>query len=366
MLTALRADLEANDPQAKMGRLRGVLKASTDWTGEVPPRDWLSPFWLPAGRVTMLSGQGGSGKSVLALQLAAAVAIGSGRRKPGSSGAPIMAGTVGPKGKAPKVLRAASPVVFATWEDEQSETLRRLARLPPTFEQRPLREEFGGRLHVLDLAGSGALWGPEERLHRDTVATLTALGRNLEDYVRTIKPRLLVIDPVAGAYGANENDRAAVRAWLAHLNALAAAVGCAVLLVAHPPKGAHADVYSGSTDWRNGVRAMWTLAPMNVRNYARGYKPNSKKPSPNAAEGIALRLEKANYAKAGRTAWLKFRVEPGRQPRTIRLMAWEECGPLEAAEAYHDFRGWPKPVANDNESNGETPKSSPAQTNPAL
>ena len=370
VLKGLRADLEAHDSQAKVRRLQGVLKASTDWTGKVPPRDWLSPYWLPTGRVTMLSGRGGSGKSVLALQLAAAVASGSGRSDSGSGGVPIMAGTSSRKGTAPKVLCDASPVVFATWEDEHSETLRRLALLPDTFEQRPLRGELAGRLHVLDLAGSGALWGPEGRLHRDTVATVTQLGRDLEDYVGTIRPRLLVIDPVAGAYGANENDRAAVRAWLAHLNALAKEVGCAVLLVAHPPKGAQADVYSGSTDWRNGVRAMWTLAPMNVPNYTRGPKLTGKR-SAKPAQGIALHLEKSNYAKAGRTAWLRFRVEngeqgPKRQARAIRLMAWEECGAREAAEGYHDFREWSKPIAHSNNSNREAEKSPPTQQNPAL
>ena len=49
-------------------------KPVTDWTGEPPDREWLLPGWLAVGRVHLLTGSGGRGKSRLALQLAAALA----------------------------------------------------------------------------------------------------------------------------------------------------------------------------------------------------------------------------------------------------------------------------------------------------
>ena len=57
------------------------LRVAT-WGHTMPqPRQWLVNESLPAGRVALLTGEGGAGKSRLALQLAAGVA--SGGRQPG-------------------------------------------------------------------------------------------------------------------------------------------------------------------------------------------------------------------------------------------------------------------------------------------
>jgi hypothetical protein len=49
----------------------------TSWEGvAVPPREWLVTSWLPKGTVTLLSGDGATGKSTIALQLSAALAVG--------------------------------------------------------------------------------------------------------------------------------------------------------------------------------------------------------------------------------------------------------------------------------------------------
>ncbi len=47
------------------------------WQGKEPPaRRWIVDGILPEGAVTMLSGHGASGKSIIALQLAIACALG--------------------------------------------------------------------------------------------------------------------------------------------------------------------------------------------------------------------------------------------------------------------------------------------------
>ena len=332
-LKALRTDLQATiatNPEL----LRDSLRARTNWDAEVTPRMWLCPEWLSEGRVAMLTGHGGGAKSLLALQLAAMVASGSSARSGSGKGRNALPDPNG-EGKAPRVLGDAGPVVFATWEDEHEEVLRRLFSNPDLE-----REQLGDRLHVLDLAGTGALWGPADGGHRDTVATLTKAGEEFESYVRAVKPRLVVIDPVAGAYGGNENDRAAVRAFLSHMNDLAADTRAAILLIAHPPKGEHE--YSGSTDWRAGIRALWTLGPERVRGHEGKPGKNGKSVM---AEGQALTLVKANYAKDGRRAWLRFRVEHDQRDRRAppKVMIWEECRALEAAQAYHKWRGWGEP-----------------------
>lgn len=53
------------------------LDTHSDWGMFDPPSlEWIIEGWLPAGRIGMLSGQGGRGKSRLALQVAAAMAAG--------------------------------------------------------------------------------------------------------------------------------------------------------------------------------------------------------------------------------------------------------------------------------------------------
>ena len=52
------------------------------WIGPWPDREWLIEGWLPVGRLGMLSGRGGRGKSRLALQLAARMAASPAARGP--------------------------------------------------------------------------------------------------------------------------------------------------------------------------------------------------------------------------------------------------------------------------------------------
>ena len=48
-----------------------VEAVAWDSPAAAPPRPWLIPHWLPLGRLAILAGSGGTGKSMLALQLAA-------------------------------------------------------------------------------------------------------------------------------------------------------------------------------------------------------------------------------------------------------------------------------------------------------
>ncbi len=42
----------------------------------VPERRWIVPHWIPHGQTTMLSGEGGIGKTIAAMELATACAAG--------------------------------------------------------------------------------------------------------------------------------------------------------------------------------------------------------------------------------------------------------------------------------------------------
>lgn len=310
-----------------------------------PTREWLIPGWLPAGRVTRFTSQGGTGKSYMALELAAAIATGAEpddggqvdlQWREGELGAPVLARSTTvphyregvdarPVWGAPFRLahartKAPGSVLFLTWEDERAEIDRRLERLPSG---RGAEAVQSGRILIGQMERSGPLWAPVGYGHISSVCTLTETGRTVEAQIRTMRPHLVVIDPIAAAFAGNENDRAAVRRWLSHLNAMARETDAAILLISHPPKAGGAD-YSGSTDWDNGVRAAWTLELTKVRGLA--VKNRAGKDA--EAKGLSLALTKANYARAGTQTWLRWTERNGRR-------GLEECTADEAAEAHH-------------------------------
>ena len=218
------------------------LRVDTDWRQPPLPRRWLIDGWLAAGRIALLSGRGGAGKSKLAVQLAYAIA--AGRQEWFEGG--------------PKLNDIGNPIVFASWEDEREELHRRLLDNPDLrFEgAEGLHDRVVDRFQFVDMAGEGPLW---EENGRDR-GTLTEAGVRLRARCSDAGARILVIDPIAGAYAGSEITRSAVRAFLSSWDAWGRAADCTVLLIGHPPKGDHGDDsrYSGSTDWRNGVRSfLW-------------------------------------------------------------------------------------------------------------
>ena len=230
----------------------------TDWTGEPPDREWLLPGWLAVGRVHLLTGSGGRGKSRLALQLAAALASDA-----PAWPVPWQEGARGllPSDRHPPTLPrtgAAVPVVVASWEDEAAEVHRRLIAQPVPV------PELADRLHYVDAAEWGPLWAPVGGAHIQTGAELTAAGRRLRRLCERVGARLLVVDPLAAAYGSDENVRGLVRQYMASWDAWGRAQRCAVLMIAHPPKataaGAGDGWWSGSTDWPAAARSAWALA----------------------------------------------------------------------------------------------------------
>ena len=90
------------------------LRVDTNWRQPPLPRRWLIDGWLAAGRIALLSGRGGAGKSKLAVQLAYAIA--AGRQEWFEGG--------------PKLNDIGNPIVFASWEDEREELHRRLLDNP--------------------------------------------------------------------------------------------------------------------------------------------------------------------------------------------------------------------------------------------
>ena len=232
-----------------------ILPERSDWSAAPPRRKWLIDGWLSRGRIALLSGRGGAGKSKLGIQLCHAIAAGSagqdGTRRWFDGG--------------PEINIGEEHVAFATWEDDADEIMRRMFDHPAYAHGNAaaaLNADLADRLHVFDLAGQGPLWEQSDRGH----GRLTETGIALRLRCEAAGARLLVIDPLSAAYADSEISRGAVRAFIGSWDAWGREADCTVFIVGHPPKGNAGDDarYSGSTDWRNGVRSFLFLERMDA------------------------------------------------------------------------------------------------------
>ena len=292
------ASLEAVD------RAEPLAADTLDWKDGVlePARKWLIKDYLPAGRVALFSGAGGAGKSRLALQLGAAIAAGAPDYWLPDADA-LKAGELGDAPLTSHPNRAA-PVVIGSYEDEPAEARRRLQRLAAGSDKvdgagrgalaYAHHTARGGRLHYLDLSGAGPIWGPAYGAHVSSRAGPLAPWHRVTKFAAHVGARLLILDPSAACFGSSENDRAAVREFVSALDRWAREHGCAVLLISHPPKPApraQTAKYSGSTDWRNATRTVWTLDDCDVEGCTVGGCARDGK------KGLVLAVDKASYAK---------------------------------------------------------------------
>ena len=286
----LKADFDAVETALQHSRSAQPLEL-TDGIPAHYWQGWLVERWLPRSCVAMLTGDGGVGKSRLALQLAWALS-GDGQWL-GEAGQMPAAGADYGNGFEPL---GASTIVYATWEDSPEQIRGRLYWLDHAG-----KSGNGENFKIADMRARGHLWAASERY---AVPGLTPAGKELRLAAETHDARLLVIDTLGVANGASEIDRAQVGAFFADWAAWADEHDCAVLLIAHPPKTVGV-TYSGSTGVLGGVRAMWTLETVNsgCRN---GCSP-PKSCSCEAAYAYRLVNAKQNYAESTGSVWLTNR-----------------------------------------------------------
>jgi len=174
--------------------------SAADLDGQpVPPRSWIVENMIPDRTVTLLSGDGGVGKSQLILQLAAAFSIGGKdwiRR-----------------------LTEQGPALYVSAEDEKEEIHRRLYDIAALYGIR-LRDMRA--LRCVSLAERDAVMGAPDG--RDGIIRPTALWSALEALVSCHKPRLVVLDNLADVFGGNEISRGETRQFVGMLRALAISV----------------------------------------------------------------------------------------------------------------------------------------------
>lgn len=174
---------------------------------EVVPRpvSWLWPGRLPLGKLTLLAGDPGLGKSFFTTWLAARVSRCDDL----------------PDGK--NGLRKPGDVLILSAEDDASDTIR------------PRLEMHGADLRRVQVLQSVQQGDRTRTVSVDLDKHMPVLEQWLLEAPR---PRLIVVDPITAYMGQTDaNSNAEVRSLLGNLGALAAAKGVAVVCVSHLSKG---------------------------------------------------------------------------------------------------------------------------------
>ena len=304
------------DIDAIIDAKRDILKNAecelkpTPWSEiEEVNREWLIPNWLPANTVTMFTGQGGAGKSWLTLQVACEIASHAKSESWGKSNyqAPKPSEYDDSTDNHPK------HIVFATYEDEPAELKRRLNALSSSFGWiESEREVIKKHLHIVDMRGVGSVWGPGAGNHIAITGELLRTGEALRKVCKDIGARLLILDPLSGAFGGNENDRTAVYDFVSSFRGWGEAAKCAMLVIGHLPKGAdgRAAGFSGSTAWEASARAMWLLATKEDKDDKPYYALQHTK------SNYAMQQKDIPVAKDSYGWWLQCNVDQARDAYT--------------------------------------------------
>ena len=281
---AIRRDLIALDADS-IDKPSFPITIASELAGQpVPDRAWLVPGLIPMRQCTILSGPGGTGKSLLALQLQAACAVG------------------GPWLGLP-VERVRSLAIYS--EDGEDELHLRAAAVAASM---------GADLsEFADMAWRSAILDPHEMVEDDGRGGLrqTAYYDWAVAAAKAFKARLLILDSSANVFGGNEIVRRQVRQFSTALNRLAVEIDGAVILLSHPSAagmGARTG-NSGSTAWVNSTRSMLYL---------------ERDPDPDAdPDTRILSATKSNYGRVGVAMRIQWRDgvfhaldEPGSLDRT--------------------------------------------------
>lgn len=238
----------------------------------VPERMWHVQDLIPAKTITILTGDGGTGKSLAALQLAIATALG--RSWLGQA-------------------TTSGPALFISAEDDRDEIHRRVATLAHA-EGFPLADLDA--LTLCSLAGDDALLSVPEGAGKTMKET--HLFQKVEAWVAEHRPALTVLDTLADLFGGDEINRGQARQFIGQLRSLALKNETTILLLAHPSLSgmARGDGNSGSTAWNNSVRSRLFLRRPTAER-SRAVDPNAR----------ILEVMKSNYGPSGTSLTLRYK-----------------------------------------------------------
>lgn len=211
------------------------------------PVDWLWQPYIPLGKITIVQGDPGDGKTTMMLAIAAAVT--NGDALPGGNDA------------------APASVIFQTAEDGLADTIK------------PRLQQLGAvcsRVHVIDEEES-ALSLVDERIERAIVKT---------------GAKLFILDPLQAYLGGSDMHSAnGIRPLMKQLSGVAGRTGCAIVVIGHLNKNGGKAQYRGlgSIDIYAAARSVLTVGRIdldeNMRAVVQG-KSNLSAPGAPLAFGL--------------------------------------------------------------------------------
>jgi RecA-family ATPase len=209
----------------------------SSWDGlDVPRQKWAVPDRIPAGHVTLFSGEGAAGKSLIQLQLGVAAVLGK-----------VWLGVEPSRGTA-LIIEA---------EDDVGIIHKRLADILHYYGAR--FADVAGKLHVASLAGKDAVLASFNR--RSGRIEPTRLYARVLEMAGDLKPEIIGIASTANVYAGSEMDRPQVQQFVGLLSRIAMTSGGGLDLISHPSLTgiASGSGISGSTQWHNAVRARFYM-----------------------------------------------------------------------------------------------------------
>jgi archaellum biogenesis ATPase FlaH len=260
--TRYPAGIPAKNGAEPSGGAISLAKIRTFSSIDPEPLRWLWRGRIPLGKLTVIAGDPGLGKSLLTIDIAARVSTGA----------------VFPDGSPCEV----GSVILLSAEDDAADTIR------------PRLDAAGAyisRVHLLDsvrnVTGDGKSVETSFNLERDTDA--------LEDAIRQTGARLIVIDPISAYLGGTDShNNSAVRGLLSPLAGLAGNYKVAVVAVTHLRKSAGAAIHriAESLAFSAAARAAWGVAPDPDDQSRQLFAPI--KQNLGRAGGLAYRIEALN------------------------------------------------------------------------
>jgi hypothetical protein len=202
-LYSRRKDDEIHSPKVDGANGHAILEPLafldiSDWdTKAVPPREWSVQDRVPLRQVSLFSGEGAIGKTLLELQR-------------------VVAHVTGQFWLGMEV--AQGPAMYIGAEDEADEIQRRVVDIARHYGAK--FSAMKGHLHLLSLAGEDAVLAAPDK---NRVLHPTPLFWRIKEAACDIRPKLIVLDTSSDIYAGDENDRAQVRQFVGLVRGLAIA-----------------------------------------------------------------------------------------------------------------------------------------------
>jgi RecA-family ATPase/DNA polymerase I-like protein with 3'-5' exonuclease and polymerase domains len=242
------------------------------WDDEaIPEQEWAVYNRIPLRQVTLFSGEGGAGKSIMQLHLSVAQVLGR-----------DWLGVIPEQG----------PAIFVDAEDDEKVLHKRLKAVGAHYGA-SIREMISYGLHLVSWVGCDATLA----LAKQGKIEPTPLYHQLLETAGDIKPKMLGIAASANVFGGNENDRGQVQQFVGLLTRIAIVANSAVVLISHPSlTGITTDTgLSGTTQWHNSARA---------RFFMHGVRPDDGEPVDTDLREITFK--KNNYGSISESIVLRW------------------------------------------------------------